>query len=140
VESPISHDELGDLYAARMRKKGNLAVSNYVHVHSQELPDVVIWTGGASIHVIEAKISRSDFKRDAGKEFRCTEETFERHRRQRFEDDIASWKNHGRGEGQAPEACPLLPLQQTAGGADVGRPRAARSVLPEGAKAQVQHQ
>ncbi len=85
MDSPISHDELGERFASHTRKKGNLAVANFSHVHTWEKPDVVVWSGGFSVHVIETKISRSDFKRDAAKEWRHTADSFDLHIKRQFE-------------------------------------------------------
>src|SRR3989442_1446760 len=63
MDAPISHDELGELYAQKLRKKCQLAVANYSHIHTWEKPDVVVWIGGFSVHLIETKVSKSDFKR-----------------------------------------------------------------------------
>jgi hypothetical protein len=100
VDSPVSHDALGELYAAKMRKSGNLAVANFSHVHTWEKPDVVVWNGGFSVHVIETKISRSDFKRDAAKEWRYTADSFDLHIKREFERQLA---RHSEQERQSEE-------------------------------------
>lgn len=76
VDVPISHDALGELYAKRLRSKGGLAIANFNHTEVWEKPDVVTWSGGFSVHLIEVKTSRSDFRRDFDKPWRQTNETF----------------------------------------------------------------
>jgi hypothetical protein len=72
MNDQISHDQLGELYAAKMRRSGKLAIANYKHINTWEHPDVVVWMTGFSIHTIEVKVSKSDFRRDAKKPFRET--------------------------------------------------------------------
>jgi hypothetical protein len=52
------------------------AVANYKHINTWEHPEVVVWMSGFSIHTIEVKVSKSDFRRDAEKPFRHTSDEY----------------------------------------------------------------
>jgi hypothetical protein len=91
LDVSISHDALGELYAGKLRSKGKLAIANYNHTSEWEKPDVVTWSGGFSLHVVEVKVSRSDFKRDFDKPWRQTDSSQAESQKRQLE---RAWERH----------------------------------------------
>lgn len=77
-----SHDELVARACRWLRgaRKCSPVLAEFQHLRSREIPDAIGWTSGGQVHVVEAKVSRSDFLRDSKKLHQRTDSTMGTHR------------------------------------------------------------
>ena len=67
--SRITHQELVQRACRWLRssKRCRPVYAEFRHMYLLEFPDCIGWTAAGVVHVVEAKVSRADFRRDAEK-------------------------------------------------------------------------
>lgn len=71
-EIPLTHKRCVEIAAKWASGKCGVVLPEFVTINNAEIPDVIAFTARHS-HMIEVKVSRSDFLRDKNKSFRYVE-------------------------------------------------------------------